>query len=100
MGQSHFAAWPVALYGAALLFTGFAYFILTRALISHHGQDSALAIALGQDFKGKLSLMCYAVAIPVSFVNPWLACALYVLVAVMWLIPDRRIEKALAEWTA
>jgi uncharacterized membrane protein len=99
-GQSHFAAWPVALYGAVLLFAGFAYFILTRALISHHGKDSALAIALGQDFKGKVSLMCYAVAIPASFVNPWLACALYVLVAVIWLIPDRRIEKALAERTA
>jgi uncharacterized membrane protein len=100
MGESHFAAWPVALYGAVLLFAGFAYFILTHALISHHGKDSALATALGRDFKGKVSLLFYGVAIPVSFVNPWLACTLYVLVAVMWLIPDRRIEKALAERTA
>ena len=100
MGESHFAAWPVALYGAVLLFAGFAYFILTRALITHHGKDSALATALGRDFKGKVSLVCYAVAVPVSFVNRWLACTLYVLVAVMWLIPDRRIEKVLAERTA
>jgi uncharacterized membrane protein len=97
MGGSHFAAWPVALYGVVLLFAGFAYFIFTRLLISHHGKDSALVIALGQDFKGKVSLVFYAVAIPVSFVNPWLACALYVLVAVMWLVPDSHIEKALAE---
>jgi len=100
MGQSHFVAWPVALYGAVLLFAGFAYFILTHALISYHGKDSALAIALGQDFKGKMSLMCYAAAIPASFVNPWLARAVYVLVVVMWLIPDRRVEKALAERAA
>ena len=100
MGESHFAAWPVALYGAVLLFAAFAYFILTRALISHHGKDSALATAVGRDFKGKGSLACYAVGVPVSFVNRWLACTLYVLVAVMWLIPDRRIEKVLAERTA
>jgi uncharacterized membrane protein len=97
MGESHFAIWPVALYGVVLLFAGFAYFILTRTLISHHGKDSALATALDRDFKGKMSLVFYAVAIPLSFVNSWFACALYVLVAVMWLIPDRRIEKALTE---
>ncbi len=100
MGENRFAAWPVALYGAVLLFAGFAYLLLTRALISYHGKDSALATALGRDFKGKVSLVFYAVAIPLSFVNSWLACALYVLVAVIWLIPDRRIEKALAERTA
>ena len=81
------------------MFAGLAYFILTRALISHHGRDSALAAAVGEDSKGKASLVFYAVAIPLSFVNSWLACVLYVLVAVMWLIPDRRIEKALAEHT-
>jgi uncharacterized membrane protein len=96
IGENHFAAWPVALYGTVLLFAGFAYFILTRALMAHHGRDSALATALGRDFKGKVSLVCYAVGIPLSFVNWWFACVLYVLVAVMWLIPDRRIEKTLA----
>jgi uncharacterized membrane protein len=99
MGENHFAAWPVAFYGAVLLFAAIAYFILTRVLISYHGGDSALAKALGKDFKGKVSVVFYAVAIPLSFVNSWLACALYVLVAVMWLTPDRRIERALTEPT-
>jgi uncharacterized membrane protein len=99
MGENHFAAWPVALYGVVLLLAGVAYFILTRALIAYHGRDSTLANALGRDFKGKVSLVFYGVAIPLSFVNPWIACALYVLVAVMWLIPDRRIERALADRT-
>ena len=100
MGESRFAAWPVALYGVILLCAAFAYFILTRALVAHHGEDSALATAVGRDFKGKVSLVFYVVAIPLSFVNSWLACALYVLVAIMWLIPDRRIEKVLAERTS
>ena len=95
MGENDFAAWPVALYGAVLGFAAFAYFILARALVSLHGQDSALANALGQDFKGKVSLVFYVVAIPLSFVNSWLAFALYVMVAIMWLIPDRRIERTL-----
>ena len=97
MGERHFAAWPVALYGAVLLCTGIAYFILTRALIAHHGQESPLATALGQDIKGKISLVFYAVAIPIALVNAWLACALYVVVAIMWLVPDRRIEEAVAK---
>jgi uncharacterized membrane protein len=96
MGENHFAAWPVALYGVVLLLAGVAYFILTRALIAYHGRDSTLANALGRDFKGKVSLVFYGVAIPLSFVNSWFAGALYVLVVVMWLIPDRRIEKMLA----
>jgi uncharacterized membrane protein len=100
MGANHFAAWPVALYGTVLLWAGFAYFILTRALIAHHGRDSALATAVGRDFKGKASLVCYAVAIPLAFVHSWVAGALYVLVAVMWLIPDRRLEKVLAPGSA
>jgi len=100
MGENHFAPWPVAFYGAVLFFAGIAYFILTRALITRHGRDSALAKAVGRDFKGKASVVVYAVAIPLSFVNSWLACALYVLVAVMWLIPDRRIERVLTEPTA
>jgi uncharacterized membrane protein len=97
MGANHFAAWPVALYGAVLLCAGCAYFILTRILIAHHGRDSALATAVGRDVKGKISVGCYAMAIPLAFVQEWLACALYVLVAVLWLIPDRRIEQTLTQ---
>jgi uncharacterized membrane protein len=97
MGQTNFANWPVALYGVVLLLAAVAYFILTHVLIALHGKDSVLATALGSDFKGKVSVIIYAVAIPLSFVRPWLACALYILVAVMWLIPDRRIEKSLAQ---
>jgi uncharacterized membrane protein len=100
MGENHFAAWPVAVYGTVLLSAAIAYFILTRVLVSYHGRDSALAKAMGKDFKGKVSVVCYAVAIPLAFVNSWLACALYVLVAVMWLIPDRRIERELTKITA
>jgi uncharacterized membrane protein len=95
MGTNNFAALPVVLYGVVLLLAAVAYFILTHTLISHHGQESALATAMGKDVKGKLSLLTYAVAIPLAFFNSWLACALYTLVAVMWLIPDRRIEKTL-----
>jgi uncharacterized membrane protein len=100
MGENHFAALPVAFYGIVLLAAAIAYFILTHALISHHGRDSALAKAMGKDFKGKVSVVLYAVAIPLSFVNSWLACALYVLVAIMWLIPDRRIEREISESAA
>lgn len=96
MGENHFTTWPVALYGMVLLLAGFAYVILTRTLIIYQGVDSTLATAVGRDLKGKVSLVLYAVAISLSFVNSWFACALYVLVAAMWLIPDRRIEKALA----
>jgi uncharacterized membrane protein len=97
MGENHFAALPVALYGVVLLFAAIAYFILARVLISYHGGDSTLAKALGKDFKGKVSVALYAAAIPLAFVSWWLACALYVMVAVMWLIPDRRIENALTD---
>lgn len=93
MGENHFADLPVALYGTVLFFAAIAYFILTRVLISHHGKDSPLAIAIGRDLKGKISMFFYALAIAISFINSWFACALYVMVAVMWLIPDRRIEK-------
>ncbi len=96
MGENYFAALPVALYGAVLLLAAFAYFILTRTLVSLHGKDSVLAAALGRDFKGKVSVVLYAAAIPLAFVNSWFAGALYVLVAVMWLIPDHRIEKTLS----
>ncbi|OCR00307.1 hypothetical protein BCD67_25235 [Oscillatoriales cyanobacterium USR001] len=97
MGENNFATIPVVLYGVVLLFAGVAYFILTRTLISHHGKDSTLAIAVGKDIKGKVSVIIYFVAILLAFVNSWLACILYVLVAAMWLIPDRRIEKNLTK---
>ena len=96
MGENEFASWPVALYGVVMLGAAVAYFILTRALIALHGRDSVLATALGRDFKGKVSVAIYAAAIPLSFVNSLSACALYVLVAVMWLSPDRRIEKTIS----
>jgi uncharacterized membrane protein len=95
MGENHFAALPVALYGVVLVFAGVAYYILTRALIALHGRDSRIATALGNDFKGKISVVLYLVAIPMAFVNAWIACGVYFSVAIIWLIPDRRIEKTL-----
>ena len=96
MGENGFAAIPVAMYGVVLLLAGVAYFILTRALITLHGSDSVLAKAIGDDVKGKITLLIILAAIPAAFLNAWAACALYVLVAVIWFIPDRRIEKTLA----
>ena len=95
MGENHFAPWTLVLYGAVLLFAAIAYTILTLTLVSLHGKDSALATAMGRDFKGKISIVIYLVAIPLALVKWWFACALYVLVATMWLIPDRRIERTL-----
>jgi uncharacterized membrane protein len=95
VGQTDFAPWPLAFYGSVMLFAGSAYFILTRSLIARHGKDSTLAASIGDDRKGKISLAIYAVGIALSFVHPWIACACYVGVAIMWLIPDPRIEKAL-----
>ena len=97
MGENNFATIPVVFYGGVLWFAGLAYFILTRALIGHHGQDSVLAAAIGRDVKGLRSLYMYTAAIPLAFVSAWLATALYVAVAVMWFIPDRRIESKLAK---
>lgn len=97
MGENHFGSWPVAIYGIVLLLAGVAYFILTRTLISLHGGGSTLATSVGRDRKGKLSIAVYAVAIPVAFVQPWISGACYVLVAVIWLIPDPRIERRLAQ---
>jgi uncharacterized membrane protein len=97
MGENSFAALPVALYGAVLLMAGTAYYFLARALTAHHGKDSKIAKAIGKDTKGIVSLVIYAVAIPLSFVNPWIAFALYVMVALIWFIPDRRIERVIAD---
>jgi len=95
MGQNHFAAVPVALYGLVLFFAACAYFILAQVLIAKHGKDSVIARALGRDVKGKISVVLYALAILSAFKRPGIACALYVMVAIIWLVPDRRIEKAL-----
>ena len=95
MGENHFANWPVALYGVLLLLAGTAYFILTKVLIARHGNESTLAASIGGDRKGTLSLVVYAASIPLSLVQPWIACVGYVAVAIMWLLPDPRIEKGL-----
>jgi uncharacterized membrane protein len=96
MGQTRFAAWPVAAYGVVLLCSAVAYFILTRVLIAGHRSNARLAAALGSDVKGKVSIALCLAALGVAFVTPWLACALYVVVVIVWLVPDRRIEKTLA----
>jgi len=96
MGENNFAALPVALYGIVLLFAAIAYFILTRSLLSIHESDSVLATALGRDFKGKISMVIYILAIPLAFVSAWIAGGLYVAVAIMWLVPDQRIERTLS----
>ncbi len=97
MGENHFASAPTALYGVVLLLAAIAYTILQQTITASHGRDSLLAYAVGRDLKGKLSLLLYAIAVPVAFVQAWMAGALYVLVALMWLLPDRRIERALTE---
>ncbi|MEZ4702922.1 MAG: TMEM175 family protein [Rhodothermales bacterium] len=93
MGENHFAPMPVALYGVILLLAGVAYYLLTHALIARHGADSSLAAAIGKDVKGLISMVAYVAAIPLAFWNEWVSCSIYVLVAVMWLVPDRRIER-------
>lgn len=97
MADNHWAAVPVAAYGLVLLCAAVAYFVLTRVLLSAHEKDSRLAKALGRDFKGKVSMLIYAAALPVAFVHPLVSCLIYVLVAIMWLVPDRRFEKVLAD---
>jgi uncharacterized membrane protein len=96
MGGNNFAARPVALYGFVLLMAGFAYHLLSRLLIHHHGKGSLLEAAVGGDFKGKISIAIYAAAILLSFANRWAGFGLYWMVALIWLVPDRRIERILA----
>lgn len=93
MGENHFAPVPMAAYGVVLFLAGVAYWVLQRVIIASEGRDSALAAAIGGDMKGKLSPLIYAIAIPLAFVRPWIAGMLFVAVAMMWLIPDRRIER-------
>jgi len=92
MGENHFAAWPTAVYGMVLLLAAFAYVILQTLIIREQGPQSKLASALGKDVKGKVSPLLYIAAIPLAFYNQWISDAIYVFVALMWLVPDRRIE--------
>jgi uncharacterized membrane protein len=97
MGENHFAPLPTAVYGVVLLLAAISYTILQKMILNHQGPNSRLAAAVGKDVKGKLSLLCYILAIPLAFVHQWISDGLYVLVALMWLIPDRRIESKLNE---
>ncbi len=97
MGENHFAAVPTAVYGAVLLLAAIAYTILQYTIIACEGRESKLADAVGRDVKGKLSVACYAVAIPLAFVEQWASDALYVVVALIWLVPDPRIGARLRE---
>ena len=94
-GQSHLAALPTALYGLNLLLAGFSYTLTQQAIIDYHGSDSLLATAVGSDLKGKFSLIVYLILIPISMYASWLATILYVVVALTWLVPDKRIERSL-----
>jgi uncharacterized membrane protein len=97
MGENFLQPLPTAVYGGILLMPAIAYHLLQRAIMHQQGRHSVLASALGSDFKGKISPLLYASAIALAFVDPWISIAIYVLVAVMWLVPDRRIEKVLRE---
>ena len=96
MGENHFAPAPVALYGVVLLFAAIAFRILQQLIITSQGQDSVLKKAIGSDWKGKLSLIVYAIAIPMAFASRWVSLGLYLFIALIWLVPNRRIEKALS----
>jgi uncharacterized membrane protein len=95
MGENRLAPTPTAVYGFVLLMAALAYYILERAIIAKEGRGSLLARAMGKDWKGKLSVVLYFVAVPVAFVSPWIAGGIYVFVALLWLIPDPRIERKL-----
>jgi uncharacterized membrane protein len=97
MGDNFLAPAPTAVYGAILLMPAIAYLLLQKAILRKQGARSVLAKALGQDLKGKLSALLYIAGIALAFVNPWMSVALYVLVAAIWLVPDRRIERAISE---
>jgi uncharacterized membrane protein len=92
MGENHFASVPAAIYGGVMLMAAIAYTILKDAIVAEHGPESRLATAVGRDVKGKFSVALYALAIALAFVNQWFSDALYVSVALMWIVPDRRIE--------
>jgi uncharacterized membrane protein len=96
MGENHLSPTPVAVYGCVLLMAAIAYYILQCIIVAQQGPDSLLATAIGKDWKGKLSPVLYLIAIPLAFVSPWIASGLYAAVALLWLVPDRRIERVLA----
>jgi uncharacterized membrane protein len=96
-GENHLASLPTAVYGVVLFMAAIAYYILQSMIIRQQGRDSLLAVAVGKDWKGKLSPILYLSAIGLSFVNPWIATGIYVLAALIWFVPDRRIERALAQ---
>ena len=97
MGENHFAPWPVRLYGCNLLMCAISYYVLALRLVKLHGKESTIAKALGKDYKGKISIVFYCVGIASSFISSWIAFGFYILVALMWLVPDKRIEKTLTE---
>jgi uncharacterized membrane protein len=97
VGENHLAPTPVAVYGFVLLMAAIAYFILQRSIIAQQGPNSLLAAAVGKDWNGKISPVLYLAAVPLAFVSPWIAIGLYVFVALLWLVPDRRIERVLTE---
>ena len=97
MGETHFAPWPLAAFGVVLLMAAVAYYILTRALLAEHEKDSDLAVALGRDFKGKVSIVFYVIGIAAAFWSTAFASGIYVLVAIIWLVPDRRFERTLRQ---
>ena len=97
MGENHFTPAPTALYGVVMLFAAIAYYILQSVIIAKEGRDSKLAQSLGRDLKGKLSPVLYAVAIAAAFFQPWISGGIYVLVALIWLVPDRRIERVVED---
>lgn len=97
MGENHFAPLPTAVYGIVLLFAALAYTLLQNLIIKYDGSNQVLASAIGKDRKGKISVAFYIIAIPLAFVNQWIANALYIIVAAIWLIPDRRIESKISK---
>ncbi len=93
MGENHFTTWPVLFYGIDLLACGFAYSIMTLVAVRTHGPDSEIARAIGRDKKGRISVIVYLISLPLTFISPIAACCCYLIVAFMWLVPDRRIER-------
>ncbi len=97
MGENHFGKWPMVLYGIVLFMAALFYFLLTKALVRIHGNESVVVKAVGNDFKEKISLFIYSAALVSSFFIPYLGFALYFVVAIIWLIPDRRVERTINE---
>jgi uncharacterized membrane protein len=97
MGENHFQAAPTAVYGVVLLFAAIAYFILQTVIVADHGRDSKMARALGEDWKGKLSMALYAAGAALAFWHAWISPCIYMFVALIWLVPDKRLEHVIHE---